>query len=57
MQNLDLTKWLEMVWNALDEQDALKRDHLLDAADVFLQSDNQDPDSAEPFLDGEKTAA
>jgi hypothetical protein len=57
MQNLDLTKWLEMVWNALDEQDALKRVHLLNAADAFLQSDPPEPNSAPPFADVAKTAA
>jgi hypothetical protein len=57
MQNLDLTKWLQMVWDALDEQDGLKRDHLLDAADIFLQSDTQEPESTPPFVDGQKTAA
>jgi hypothetical protein len=56
MQNLDLTKWLEMVWDALDEQDELKRDHLLNAADIFLQSDTQETEST-PFVDGQKTAA
>ena len=30
MQNLDLTKWLEMAWDALDEQDELKRDYLIE---------------------------
>lgn len=57
MQNPDLTKWLEMVWNALDEQDALKREHLLNAADAFLQNDPPEPDSAPLFADGAKTAA
>jgi len=45
MQNMDLTRWLEMVWDALDEQDELKRDHLLNAADMFLQSDTQETES------------
>ena len=57
MQNLDLTKLLEMVWAALKEQDERKRDHLLHAADAFLQNDNQLPDSAPPRLDRKKTAA
>ncbi len=57
MQNPDLTKWLEMVWEALNEHDELKRDHLLHVADAFLQRDTQDPASALPFLDGEITAA
>jgi len=56
MQNLDLTRWLEMVWDALDEQDELKRDHLLNAADMFLQSDTQETEST-PFVDGQNTAA
>jgi hypothetical protein len=57
MQNPDLPRWLEMVWDALDEQDALKRDHLLNAADAFLQSDNQEPDSAPSLADSTKIAA
>ena len=57
MQNLDLTKWLEMVWGALDEQDELKRDRLLHAADMFLQDENQDADSSVPSLDRQNTAA
>jgi hypothetical protein len=57
MQNLDLTKWLQMVWDALDEQDELKRDHLLNAADIFLQSDTQALESTPPFVNGQKTAA
>lgn len=44
MQNLDLTKWLEMVWDALAEEDEKKRDSLLHTADMFLKQDN--PDSA-----------
>jgi hypothetical protein len=56
MQNLDLTKWLEMVWDALDEQDELKRDYLLNAADIFLQSDTQETEST-PFFGGQNTAA
>lgn len=57
MQNPDLTRWLEMVWDALAEQDELKRDRLLRAADAFLPTDAQEPDSALPFVDGETTAA
>lgn len=57
MQNPDLTRWLEMVWDALNEPDELQRDHLLHAADAFLQSDNQEPDSDLPCADSQKTAA
>jgi hypothetical protein len=57
MQNLDLTKWLGMVWDALKEQDELKRGHLLHAADAFLQNDNQDPDSALSSAGSQETAA
>ena len=57
MQNPDPTKWLEMVWNALNEQDELKRDQLLYFADAFLQDVDQKPDSAPPFVDSQKTAA
>lgn len=45
-----------MVWDALDEQDELKRDHLLNAADIFLQNDTQETEST-PFVDGQNTAA
>lgn len=38
MQKLDLTKWLEMVWDALKQQDELRRNHLLRVADGFLQN-------------------
>ena len=48
MQNPDLTRWLEMVWDALHEEDERKRAGLLHAADAFLQSD-QEPDSVLPF--------
>jgi hypothetical protein len=56
MQHPDLTKWLEMVWDALDERDALKRACLLNAADALLQGGNQ-PDSAPQFADSTKAAA
>jgi hypothetical protein len=56
MQNLDLTRWSGMVWEALDEQEDLKRDHLLNAADVFLQSETQETESP-PWVDGQNTAA
>jgi len=45
MQNLDLTRWLEMVWDALKAQDEVTRNHLLHAADLFLQDENQEADS------------
>lgn len=57
MQNSDLTRWLEMVWGALSEQDALKRDDLLRAADVFLQGGNHKQDSVLRFVDDSKAAA
>jgi hypothetical protein len=57
MQNPDLTKWLEMVWDALNEQDEMRRDHLLHAADMFLQDENQEPDSVLPSVGGQRTAA
>jgi hypothetical protein len=40
MQNLNLTRWLKMVREALDEKNEAKRDHLLQAADDFLQREN-----------------
>jgi hypothetical protein len=55
MQNLDLTKWLEMVWQALSEPDEVKRNRLLRAADMFLQKDNPRR-FALPPTGGEKAA-
>jgi hypothetical protein len=43
MKNLDLTKWLRIVWDALAEQDEVKRDSMLRAADRFLKGSNQQP--------------
>jgi hypothetical protein len=54
MQNPDLTRWLEMVWDALSEQDALKRDDLLRAADIFLQGGNK---NVLRFVDDTEAAA
>jgi hypothetical protein len=48
MQNLDLTKWLDMVWQALNEPDEVKRNRLLRAADMFLQKDNRNRFSLPP---------
>jgi hypothetical protein len=44
MENLDLAKWLELVWAALSEQDDVKRDDLLQAAEEFLQTESQEAD-------------
>lgn len=44
-QDLDLTEWLEKVWNALDEPDETKRNQLLEAADTLLQEDRGDADA------------
>jgi hypothetical protein len=43
MKKLDLTKWLRIVWDALAEQDEVKRDSMLLAADRFLKASNQQP--------------
>ena len=43
----DLMKWLDMVWNALEEPDDSKRVQLLDDANCFLEKKRQ---SAEPEL-------
>jgi hypothetical protein len=48
MENLNLTDWPEMVWDALNETDELKRDQLLHAADVFLQEDDAEDDEPAP---------
>jgi len=41
MKNLDLTKWLQTVRDALVEQDQVKRDGMLRAADRLLKGSNQ----------------
>ena len=41
MNNLDLTRWLLKVRDALAEQDQVKRNSMLHAADRFLQEINQ----------------
>jgi hypothetical protein len=40
MKNLDLTDWLQIVWDALAEQDEAKRNGMLRAADRFLKGSN-----------------
>jgi hypothetical protein len=57
MQNVKLTKWLEMVWHALEERDQRKRASLLHAADRFLQNDNQELEATPPCVGPQKTAA
>jgi hypothetical protein len=57
MQNLDLTKWLEMVWDALKAQDEVTRNHLLHAADLYLQDENQEVDFAPAFVGRQTRAA
>jgi hypothetical protein len=57
MQNLDLTKWLEMVWDAPKAQDEVTRNHLLHAADMFLQDENQEADSAKVCVGRQTRAA
>jgi hypothetical protein len=41
MNNLDLTRWLLKVRDALAEQDEAKRNSMLRAADGFLKRNNQ----------------
>jgi len=41
MKNLDLTKWLQIVRDALAEQDEGKRNTMLHAADRLLKGSNQ----------------
>ena len=41
MNNLELTKWLLKVRDALAEQDEVKRNSMLRAADGFLKRSNQ----------------
>jgi hypothetical protein len=57
MQNLNLTRWLKMVREALKEKDDARRDHLLRAADEFLQNENLEPRSKLPRLNRRKLAA
>ena len=37
MKNLQLTKWLQLVWDALAEPDEVKRNKILQSAGVFLK--------------------
>jgi len=37
---MDLTQWLQMVWDALTEQDRLKRDRSLRSADMLVRETN-----------------
>jgi hypothetical protein len=57
MENLDLAKWLEMVWEALSEQDDMKRDDLLQAAEEFLQTENPEADVELPRAGSQNMAA
>jgi hypothetical protein len=57
MQNLDLARWLEMVWDALKAQDEVTRNHLLHAADLFLQDENQEVDFAPALVSRQTRAA
>jgi hypothetical protein len=57
MENLDLAKWLEMVWEALSEQDDVKRDDLLQAAEEFLQTEHPEADVALPRAGSQNMAA
>ena len=41
MNNLELTKWLSKVRDALAEQDEARRNSMLSAADRFLREINQ----------------
>ena len=57
MKSPELTRWLEIVWDALNEHDELERNRLLQAADAFLQTENDQAETALPFGDDAKTAA
>jgi len=57
MEHLDLAKWLEMVWEALSEQDDVKRDDLLQAAEEFLQTESQEADVELPRAASQNMAA
>lgn len=41
MRNLDLTQWLEIVRDALAEEDEVKRNGLLRAAEMFLKGNRK----------------
>ena len=41
MKNLELTKWLQLVWDALAEKDEVKRNDMLQNAAVFLKKGYQ----------------
>jgi hypothetical protein len=45
MKNSNVTKWLEMVWTALVEQDQGKRNQLLYAANLLLRGEDPQLDT------------
>jgi hypothetical protein len=57
MRKPNLTTWLEMVWDALNEPNETRRDHLLHAAEMFLQEGNQESHSGLASLGRPETAA
>lgn len=57
MRKPNLTTWLEMVWDALNEPNETRRDHLLHAAEMFLQEGNQESYSGLASLGRPETAA
>jgi hypothetical protein len=40
METMDLTRWLQIVWDELTVQDKVKRDGLLRSADMLLREDS-----------------
>jgi hypothetical protein len=57
MKNLELTKWLQLVWDALAEQDEVKRNDMLQNAAVFLKKGNQQLPVFRGYVIKEKSVA
>ncbi len=57
MKNLELTKWLQLVWDALAEQDEVKRNDMSQNAAVFLKKGNQQLPVFRGYVIKEKSVA
>ena len=57
MKNLELTRWLKLVWDALAEKDEVKRNDMLQNATVFLNEGDEPSVFDTSDVIEEKTAA
>ena len=57
MKNLELTRWLRLVWDALSEEDEVQRNDMLQNAAVFLNEGDQPSVFDRSDVIEEKTAA